>query len=66
MVARLLRPRRIDRFRSVEALREVLVRLRAGEVSRAGEVFRDLSAEGRLHGRTIEQRQLNEQVDRLS
>ncbi len=65
VVLRLLRPRRIDRFRSVDALREALVRLRAGDVSRVGEVFRDLSAEGRLHGRTIEQRQLNEQVDRL-
>lgn len=65
IVARLLRPRAIDRFRSVEALAQALERYRSGAPIRQGEVFQQIAAEGRLHGRDSERRRLMERLDTL-
>jgi hypothetical protein len=65
IVARLLRPRAIDRFRSVDSLAHALERYRSGEPIRQGEVFQRLAAEGRLHGRDSERRQVMERLDTL-
>jgi serine/threonine-protein kinase len=65
IVARLLRPRAVDRFRSTDALAQALERFRNGEQVRAGEVFRQLGAEGRMHGRDTERRRLLERLDPL-
>jgi serine/threonine protein kinase len=68
VVVRLLRPRPIDRFRSVAALREALEGVLSGTEPATGrpEVFRRLGAEGQMHGRDPERRQLMALVTRLA
>ncbi len=68
VITRLLRPRPIDRFRSVTALREALEGVLSGVEPGTGrlEVFRRLGAEGQMHGRDPERRQLMAMVERLA
>jgi serine/threonine protein kinase len=67
IVDRLLRPRAIDRFRSVAALRLALERVLSGTADGnvPDEVFQHLGSEGRLQGRDTERLRLASLADRL-